>query len=164
MFAPAYTHAVYDDKYRNNNIYSLMKDASFLRTLGLLYTIALLIGVVLLITGIFTKKAPTKGVKKWAKTFFRETFWKKHLHGVVYLLFLPVFMLGIFGVRLYAYFPSTAIHGFSIYSSWLYMVAFLVFLVYIAYKLRSWTSSHPTMYLVLRKAYNFIQYQEWVLL
>ena len=122
-----------------------------------------MLGVVLLVTGILTKKAPAKSVKKWAKGFFFETFWKKHLHGIVYILFLPILVVTIFGLRLYPYFDTSAIHGFSIFSSWLFMVAVLVFLVVAAYKLRTWITSHPTMYLILRKAYNFIQFQEWVL-
>lgn len=67
-------------------------------------------------------------------------------------------------MRLYSYFNSTAIQGFSIFSSYLFMILFTAIIIYWIYRLRKLTKDHPIVYLMLQKAYNFITYQKTVLI
>jgi hypothetical protein len=102
-------------------------------------------------------------VKKWAKSFLKEIFWKKHLHGLVYILFLPVFMLGVYNMTIYGYLASSALQIFSILSTYLFMVTFLIVVIYFTYKMRKIAKDFPVAYLMMQKAYNFIVYQKTVL-
>lgn len=140
-----------------------MQDASFLRVLGPIYFIVLFLVVVLITIGVLSKKAPNKEVKKWAKTFLRERFWRVHLHGLVYFFFLPVFVLGIYNMTIYSYLGTSFIQIFSIMSTYIFMITFLVVLVYFAYKVRKIAKDFPVAYLMIQKAYNFIVYQKTVL-
>lgn len=164
FFAKSYTKAAYNKTLLNNNIYSVMQDSSFLRVLGHLYFILMMLGIVMAIIFILSKKCFNKTLKKWCKEFIREIFWKKHLYAIVSLFFLPVFLIGIFNMGLYSYFRSQAVQGFSIFSSYLFMIALLVPIVYWVYKIRKIVKTHPIIYLMLQKAYNFILYQDTVLI
>jgi hypothetical protein len=66
-------------------------------------------------------------------------------------------------MQLYSYFNPQAIQGFSIFSSYLFMILFLVPILYWTYKLRKTVKMHPIIYMMLQKAYNFILLQETVL-
>ncbi len=163
FFGNSFTKAMYDKDYNNNNIYSLMQDAAFLRVLGSLYFIVVMLIVILIFIGILSKRSPTKEIKKWAKHFLRELFWKKHVHGLIYILFLPVFLLGIYDMSIYNYLGSSFIQIFSIISSFLFMITFLIVVIYFAYKMRKIVKEYPIAYLMIQKAYNFILYQKTVL-
>lgn len=71
MFKTSFSKAFFDIKYINNNIFSIMVDSSFLRVMGPLYFILIILGSVLLTIFVLSKKAPSKGIKKWAKSFIR---------------------------------------------------------------------------------------------
>jgi len=71
MFKSSYSAAFYDPKYINNNIYSLMTDSSFLRVMGHVYFILIILILVLGTIFILSKKSPSKNIKKWAKSFIR---------------------------------------------------------------------------------------------
>lgn len=90
----------------NDSILSILGDLIFLRTMGFIYVIMVILIVVLIVIFIFSKKMPefmkNYGLKKWAKRFIRETFWKKHLHGLMYFLFLPVLLFSVMGIREYS--------------------------------------------------------------
>lgn len=146
----------------NTSVYSIMKDFVFLRNMGQIYFIFIMISGALLIIFGLSKKFFVKKVKSWCKKFIRETFWKKYLYGIVNILFLPVFLLGLINMRNYK--TSTTIEGFSIFSSWLFMISFLTVTGYFAYKIKKLTSVSPVLYIMLQKAYNFIAYQKVVLL
>lgn len=73
-------------------------------------------------------------------------------------------MFGIFNMQLYSYLGTDAIQRFSIFSSFLFMLAMLVPIVYMAYRLRLTIKQHPNVYLMIQKAYNFILLQETVLI
>lgn len=103
-------------------------------------------------------------MKKWAKEFLRESFWKKHMHGLIYVWFLPVFALGVYNMTIYGYLANSFIQIFSILSTYLFMVTFIVVVVYFAYKMRSIAKDYPIAYLMIQKAYNFILYQKTVLI
>jgi hypothetical protein len=55
-----FSRAFYDKKYISNNIYTAIEDSSFLRVLGPLYFILILIGVALAGIFILRKKSPNK--------------------------------------------------------------------------------------------------------
>lgn len=162
MFSKAFGQAAYNSSLINNNIYSIMQDASFLRIFGHLYTILIVLVVYLVVILVLSKKSPTKEVKKWAKSFIKETFWKKHLHALVYLFFLPVLAFWIFDMRLYSYLGTSSVQSFSIFSSFIFSILFLIAIVVFCYKLRKIAKDSPTTYLMIQKAYNFIVYQKIV--
>lgn len=86
------------------------------------------------------------------------------MHGLVYLFFLPVLAFWIFDMRLYSYFSSSAIHSFSIFTSFLFAVLFLIAVIVFCYKLRKIAKDSPITYLMIQKAYNFIVYQKIVII
>ena len=141
-----------------------MEDGSFLRVLGPLYFIATMLVVFIIVVAIFSKKAPNKDIKRWSKSFLREFFWRKHLHGLVYILFFPVFLLGIYNMRLYSYLGTSPIQVFSILNTYIFMILFLVITCHTIYRLRTITKDYPVAYLMLQKAYNFILLQKTVLI
>lgn len=161
FFAKSMPNAVYDSSL-NNNIYSILRDFTFLRTMGYLYSFFLVLGIVLITIFVLSKKCWNKDLKKWAKGFIREYFWKKHLHGIVYLLFLPTLLIGIFNMKSYS--ASQPILGFSIFSSFVFMIPMLIIPIYFAYKIRKITKDYPIAYLMMQKAYNFILNQPIVLI
>lgn len=73
-------------------------------------------------------------------------------------------MFGIFNTQLYSYLGTDPVQMFSIFSSFLFMIAFLIPIIYWAYKLRMTIKQHPMVYLMIQKAYNFILLQETVLI
>lgn len=60
FFTNMFSKAFYNKDYISNNIYSAMEDSSFLRVMGPLYFIIILIGVALAIIFILRKKSPNK--------------------------------------------------------------------------------------------------------
>jgi Na+-translocating ferredoxin:NAD+ oxidoreductase RnfA subunit len=60
IFTSLFSQASYNATFINNNIYSVMQDSSFLRVMGHLYFILIILAVVLLVIFIFTKKSPSK--------------------------------------------------------------------------------------------------------
>lgn len=86
------------------------------------------------------------------------------MHGLVYLLFLPTFMLGIFNMKIYNYLGTTSIQIFSILSSWVFMLLFLIITIFFLYRLRKIIKDYPIAYLMIQKGYNFILLQKTVLI
>jgi len=72
-------------------------------------------------------------------------------------------MLGIYDTSIYKYLGTSGIQIFSIVSSFIFMITFLVIVIYFAYKLRKLAKVFPIAYLMIQKAYNFIAYQKTVL-
>lgn len=132
--------------------------------MGSIYFILMMLVIVLVIIGVLSKKSPHKEIKKWAKSFIRERFWRVHLHGFVYILFLPVFFLGIYNMSIYSYLGTSFIQVFSIMSTYIFMIAFLAAIVYFTYKIWKIVKEYPVAYLMIQKAYNFIIYQKTVLI
>lgn len=60
FFSSAFDSPPYNKEYNNNNIYSLMKDAAFLRVIGSIFFVLLMLVVFMVIVGILSKKAPRK--------------------------------------------------------------------------------------------------------
>jgi hypothetical protein len=85
----------------NSSVYSIIGDFTFLRTMGQLYFILLIIGIVILNSFVMSRKFFWKPIKKWAKPFIREIFWKKHLYNIVHILFLPTFLIAFLNFRDY---------------------------------------------------------------
>jgi len=79
-------------------------------------------------------------------------------------LFLPVFAFAIFDMRIYSYLGKGSIQIFSILSSWVFMILFLIVIAYFGYRLRKIIKDSPLTYLMIQKAYNFITYQKTVLI
>jgi hypothetical protein len=125
----------FNAKTMNSSIYSVLKDLTFLRTMGHLYFILIVSLIFVLVTLILSKKFFNKRVKNWCKGFIRERFWKKYLFGLINVLFLPVFLMGLVSMKDLT--VKTPIQGFSIFSSWLFIVGFLVITGYFIFKLRS---------------------------
>lgn len=71
FFTNILPEAIYDAKIMNNNVYSIIKDFEFLRTMGQLYFVVIVLTGVLLMTFGFSKKFFTKKVKSWCKKFIR---------------------------------------------------------------------------------------------
>lgn len=67
FFVNSFSQAFYDPLKINNNIYSTMQDSSFLRVMGHLYFILIVLCIVFLIMFILSKKSPNKELKKWCK-------------------------------------------------------------------------------------------------
>jgi hypothetical protein len=146
----------------NSSVYSIIGDFTFLRTMGHLYFIFLIVGILLLAAFVMSRKFFWKPLKKWGKPFIREIFWKKHLYNIVHILFLPTFLIGFLNFRDYK--VKSSIIGFSIFSSYIFMIGFIAVIVYILYKLKKLATDNPITYLMLQKAYNFITLQKIVLL
>ena len=66
-------------------------------------------------------------------------------------------------MRIYSHLASSPIQIFSILSTYIFMLFFLVVACWSLYKLRRWVLDHPVGYLMLQKAYNFILLQKTVL-
>lgn len=67
FFAKSFSPVVFNKSYINNNIYSVILDSSFLRVLGHLYFILLMLGIVMAVIFILSKKCFYKPLKKWCK-------------------------------------------------------------------------------------------------
>lgn len=106
LVSRSFSKAPYNPELISNNIYATIQDSAFLRVMGHLYFVLICLVIVLAIIFILSKKNPNKQFKKWCKTFIRETFWRKHLHGLISLFFLPVFVIAIFNMPLYSYFTT----------------------------------------------------------
>lgn len=119
----------------NSSIYSVLKDLTFLRTMGHLYFILVVLAVFVLMTLLFSKKFFNKKVKVWCKGFIKEKFWKKYLFGLINILFLPVFLMGLISMKDVT--VKTPIQGFSIFSACLFIVGFLIIIGYFIFKLRT---------------------------
>ena len=66
-------------------------------------------------------------------------------------------------MSIYGYLGTSAIQIFSILSSFIFMLLFLVIVVYFAYRLRRLAKDYPIAYLMIQKAYNFVLFQKTVL-
>lgn len=66
-------------------------------------------------------------------------------------------------MRIYSSLASSPVQYFSIVSTYIFMILFVVVVFYTVYKLRKLTVDHPIGYLMLQKAYNFILLQKTVL-
>lgn len=67
FFLSSYSNAPFNPDLINNNIYSVMQDSSFLRVLGHLYFVLIVLVAILGFIFIFSKKFPHKEFKKWCK-------------------------------------------------------------------------------------------------
>lgn len=79
---------------------------------------------------------------------------RRDLHGLVYLFFLPTLTISFMKIRDYN--AKTAIEGFSIFSSWLFMIPMIALPIYYAYKIFKLVREYPTTYAMLKKAYEYI--------
>lgn len=73
----------------------------FLRIMGYLYVLLAILVVFMLVLLLLWKRK-VKFAKGYAKRFLKETFWFKHLHGIVYVLWVPTFMVGLIKMRGYS--------------------------------------------------------------
>lgn len=60
FFTSMFSKAFYDKKQISNNMYSAMQDSSFLRVLGPIYFILIMIGIALAVIFVLRKKSPNK--------------------------------------------------------------------------------------------------------
>ena len=127
-----------------------------------MYFILIVLVLFLLIVFGMSKKFFNKTIKSWCKNFIKEQFLKKYLFGIVNILFLPVFLMGLISIKSYS--QSSAILGFSAFSSWLFILLLLIPICYFIYKLRKLSTDSPVTYLTLQKAYNFIAYQKVIMI
>lgn len=67
FFTSSFSQPVFNSQLINNNIYSVMEDAAFLRVMGHLYFILVVLVALLTLIFIFSKKFPQKQFKKWCK-------------------------------------------------------------------------------------------------
>jgi hypothetical protein len=162
FFTDSLPTAKYDPKTMNSSIYSILEDFVFLRNMGQMYFILIVLGLFLLATFAMSKKFFSKTIKNWCKNFIQERFLKKYLFGIVNILFLPVFLMGLISIKTYG--QSGAILGFSAFSSWFFIALLLIPIFYFIYKLRKLSTESPITYLTLQKAYNFIAYQKVVMI
>lgn len=154
--------AQYNPKTMNSSVYSVLKDFIFLRNMGQIYFILIVVCLFLLAVWGMSKKFFNKSIKSWCKSFIRETFWKKYLFALVNVLFLPVLLMGLISTK--SYNLKGTILGFSIFSSWLFIASMTVPVGYFIYKLRKLITTSPIIYLMLQKAYNFVAFQKVVLI
>ena len=139
IFSNALPSAKYDSSI-SSTIYTFIGDLIFLRSQGFLFTVLLVLIAILLVMVVLWKRK-VAAAKKFCKTFVKETFWKKYLHGFVYLFFLPCFVIGLMKMRNYT--ADTAIEGFSIFCSYLFMIPMLVTVIYFIYKVFRLLRDHP---------------------
>ena len=71
FFSSSLPTVFYDKNVLNNSAYSIVRDFVFLRTMGHLYFILIVLGVLLGVTYLIGKKFFYKKVKKWARVFIR---------------------------------------------------------------------------------------------
>ena len=159
MFSNSLSTPLYSSTF-GNTIYNFFGDMVFVRNMGYLYTILLVLVVFMLILLLIWKKK-IGNAKPWAKRFLKETFWFKHLHGMVYVLWLPTFCFGLVKMRDYS--TSTPLEGFSIFSSFLFMIPMLILPIYFSVKVYRLIRDHPTTVQMLSKGYSYITKQEVVL-
>lgn len=97
VFESSLIAPVFDKKSTSNTLYTIFGDMIFVRTLGHLFLMVLILIFIMVVMLIIWKKGPErfKSAKKFCKTFLKETFWKKHLHGLIYLFFMPVMLIGL---------------------------------------------------------------------
>lgn len=162
FFANSMPAAQYNPKTMNSSIYSVLEDFIFLRNMGQMYFILIVLVAFLLIVFGMSKKFFNKTVKTWCKNFIKERFPKKYLFAIVNILFLPVFLMGLVSIKSYG--QSGAMVGFSAFSSWFFIVLVMIPIFYCVYKLRKLSTESPITYLTLQKAYNFIAYQKIVMI
>jgi hypothetical protein len=67
FFTNSFSRATFNPEMINNNIYSVMQDSSFLRVMGHLYFVLIIVCALLTLVFIFSKKSPNKDLKKWCK-------------------------------------------------------------------------------------------------
>ena len=113
VFTSSLPAAVFDKKSLSNTVFSIFGDTIFVRNFGHLLIILLILILTMAVMLLIWKKGPErfKTAKKFCKTFVKETFWKKHLHGLIYLFFMPVMIIGLMKIRNYA--TTSAIENFS---------------------------------------------------
>lgn len=70
--------------------------------------------------------------------------------------------MGLLNLRYYK--VRNGIEGFSIFSSWFFMVSILGVVGYFVYRIKRLISEHPNTYLMLQKAYNFMTLQKVVMI
>lgn len=71
FFTNNLSEAKYDAKIMNNSVYSIIKDFTFLRTMGQIYFVLIIVIGILLITFGLSKKFFFKKMKSWCKKFIR---------------------------------------------------------------------------------------------
>lgn len=153
MFTPE--TAQYNDQF-SNTIFAVFGDLMFLRNMGYLYTLLVVVVVMMLIMLILWK-CKVKNVKKYCKVFVKEKFWNVHLHGMVYVLWLPTFMIGFIKMRDLA--GESSLEKFSIFSAFLFMGAMLAVPIYFSVRLYRLFKQKLT-FVLLEKAYKYIEEQE----
>lgn len=79
----------------------------------------------------------------------------------MYLFFFPTILIGLMKMRNYK--TSTAIEGFSIFSSFLFMIPMIATPIYFAYKIFRLIRDHPATFEMLKKAYRYICSREHIL-
>ena len=159
MFNNALPNAQYSSSF-GNTIFNFFGDMIFLRNMGYIYTV-LLVLVVFMLVLLFLWKKKIGNAKPWSKRFLKERFWFKHLHGLVYVLWLPTFCLGLVKMRNYT--STTPIEGFSIFSSFLFMLPMFAAPIVFAVKVYRLVRDHPVTCQMISKGYDYIAKQEIVM-
>lgn len=142
-------------------MYTFFKDMIFLRVMGYLFTVLIILIIVMLIMLLIWKKfGHYKTAKRFCKNFLKERFWKKHMHGLVYLFFLPTMVIGLMKMRNYESASGNAFEGFSIFCSYVFMIAMLIAIIYFTYKAVKLFRDNPSTCLMIQKGYDYISSQE----
>lgn len=153
MFTGSFSKAQYD-KSISSTLYTFFGDMVFLRTMGFLYTIVLVVAIVSAAMALLWKKGKWKTAKEFCKNYLKETLIKRDLNGYVYLFFFPTFVIGLAKMRNYS--AGTPIEGFSIFSSLLFMGLMIAVVVYFAYKVFRLMRDNPTTCSMIKKGYDYI--------
>lgn len=146
MFSEALSSTPSYDKSISSTMYTFFGDMIFVRSQGFLLTVLVVLGCVLLVMLLLWRRK-VGFARKFCKKFLKETFWKEYVHALVYLFFLPCFVIGMMKMRAYAASTtpgeSTSVLGFSIFLSYVFMVTFLGTVIYFAIKIFRLMRRHP---------------------
>jgi hypothetical protein len=71
FFTSSLPFSFYDKDTMNNTYYSIMKNFVFLRNMGQIYFIIIILASLLAVTYLISKKFLNKKIKKWCKIFIR---------------------------------------------------------------------------------------------
>lgn len=82
-------------------MFTFFGDMIFLRTMGFLFTIVLVLLLVFGVMALLWKKGKWKGAKQFCKDYLREVLPKRDLHGYIYLFFLPILVISFMKMRSY---------------------------------------------------------------
>ena len=142
----------------NGQIYSLIGDVLFIRSEGHLLTVSL---VLLVFIGIIILLVRNKNIIKdnnnrlKLKKVWKDTILGQCIHSFTYLFFLPILFFAFLQMRDYS--ASSAIQGFSIFCSIVYMILALLVVSWLIYRVVSFAKRYPSTMSALSKSYNIIK-------